>query len=58
MTKGKFETSTMVYFIYETGLTTKFQFGYASAAAYILFVIIAVLSAVQFYLFRKGKTTW
>lgn len=58
MTKGKFETSTMVYFIYESGLTTKFEFGYASAAAYILFVIIAIFSALQFYLFRKKETSW
>ncbi|UCD63834.1 MAG: sugar ABC transporter permease [Candidatus Zixiibacteriota bacterium] len=58
MTKGKFDTSTMVYFIYETGLTTKFQFGYASAAAYILFVIIAVFAAAQFWLFRRKQVVW
>ena len=58
MTKGKFETSTMVYFIYETGLTTKFEFGYASAAAYILFVIIAVFAAIQFWLLRKRQAVW
>ncbi|MFQ5454537.1 MAG: carbohydrate ABC transporter permease [Candidatus Zixiibacteriota bacterium] len=58
MTKGKFETSTMVYFIYDTGLTTKFNFGYASAAAYILFIIIALFSAVQFLLYRKRQALW
>lgn len=58
MTKGKFDTSTMVYFIYETGLTTKFQFGYASAAAYILFAVIAVFAAAQFALFRKKQAVW
>lgn len=58
MTKGKFDTSTMVYFIYETGLTTKFQFGYASAAAYVLFVIIALFSAAQFMLFRRRQAIW
>ncbi|MEW6412861.1 MAG: sugar ABC transporter permease [Candidatus Zixiibacteriota bacterium] len=58
MTKGKFETSTMVYFIYETGLTTKFEFGYASAAAYVLFIIIAVFAAIQFTLFRKRQAVW
>ena len=58
MTKGKFDTSTMVYFIYDTGLATAFNFGYASAAAYILFIIIAVFSALQFILFRKKETAW
>lgn len=58
MTKGKFETSTLVYFIYDTGLTTKFNFGYASAAAYILFLIIAVFSILQFYFFRKRESVW
>ncbi len=58
MTRGKFQTSTMVYFIYETGLTTKFEFGYASAAAYILFVIIAVFAAIQFVLLKKRQTIW
>ncbi|UCG61836.1 MAG: sugar ABC transporter permease [Candidatus Zixiibacteriota bacterium] len=58
MTKGKFETSTMVYFIYETGLTTKFEFGYASAAAYVLFVIIGVFALAQFLLFRRKQVAW
>ena len=58
MTKGKFETATIVYYIYETGLTTKFNFGYASAAAYILFFIIALFSILQFYLMRKRNTVW
>ncbi len=58
MTKGKFETSTMVYFIYEAGLTTKFNFGYASAAAYILFSIVALFSIVQFVLLRKRESVW
>lgn len=58
MTKGKFETSTMVYFIYELGLTTKFEFGYASAAAYILFIIIGIFSLFQFILFRKKQAVW
>ncbi len=58
MTSGKFDTSTMVYFIYDTGLTTKFQFGYASAAAYILFVIIAIFSAAQFFMMRRKQPLW
>ncbi len=58
MTQGKFETSTMVYFIYEAGLTTKFNFGYASAAAYILFVIVALFSFVQFKLLKQRGEAW
>jgi multiple sugar transport system permease protein len=59
MTKAKFGTSTAVYFIYDTGLTTQFRFGYASAAAYVLFVIIALFSVGQFLLFRQRKElTW
>lgn len=58
MTKGKFDTMTMVYFIYETGLTTTLKSGYASAAAYILFAIIAVFSLVQFYLLRRRQPLW
>jgi multiple sugar transport system permease protein len=57
MTKGKFDTTTMVYHIYETGLTTQFRFGYASAAAYLLFCIIAIFSIVQFFLLRR-RSAW
>jgi len=58
MTKGNFDTSTAVYFIYEKGLTTAFELGYASAAAYILFMIIAAFSVVQFVLMRRRSQTW
>ncbi len=58
MTQGKFETSTMVYFIYEAGLTTKFNFGYASAAAYILFIIVALFSFLQFKLLKQRGEAW
>lgn len=54
MTRGNYGTSTAVYFIYETGLS-RFEFGYASAAAYVLFVIIAVFSLIQFKLFRQRQ---
>jgi multiple sugar transport system permease protein len=57
MTKGKFDTSTMVYFIYDKGLTTGFDVGYASAAAYVLLVIIAVFSLGQFLLMRR-RNQW
>ncbi len=52
MTKGKYGSSTAVYFIYESGLN-RFDFGYASAAAYVLFIIIAAFSIAQFTLFRR-----
>ena len=52
MTKGNYGTMTAVYFIYESGLN-KFQFGYASAAAYILFCIIALFSLIQFAMLRR-----
>lgn len=58
MTHGQFKTSTMVYFIYDIGLNNRFQFGYASAAAYILLIIIAIFSIFQFILFRKKQPTW
>jgi len=58
MSKGKFDTMTMVYFIYEKGFTTTLQSGYASAAAYILFIIIAVFSIIQFFLLRRKEPLW
>jgi multiple sugar transport system permease protein len=58
MTKGKFDTQTMVYFIYEKGLTTGFQSGYASAAAYVLFVIVGLFSILLFGIMRKRGQLW
>ncbi len=58
MTSGKFETSTIVYFIYETGLRTDFRLGYASAAAYLLFLIIGGFSLIQFALMRRKQPLW
>jgi multiple sugar transport system permease protein len=46
-------TFTGVYFVYETGLR-RFDFGYASAAAYVLFAIIGAASLVQFRLLKTG----
>lgn len=53
MTKGKFETATAVYYLYEQGLTSGFQVGKASAAAWVLFIIIAVFSVLQFTMLRR-----
>lgn len=58
MTQGNFETSTVVYFIYEIGLTGKYHMGLASAAAYLLFTVIAIFSIIQFVLFRKKQAVW
>jgi multiple sugar transport system permease protein len=52
MTRGNYNTTTAVYFIYESGLN-RFEFGYASAAAYVLFLIIAGFSIIQFKLLRQ-----
>ncbi|MCH7878840.1 MAG: sugar ABC transporter permease [candidate division Zixibacteria bacterium] len=54
MTSGKYNTSTGVYYVYESGLK-RFTFGEASAAAYILFLIIAVFSVIQFAAFRNRR---
>jgi multiple sugar transport system permease protein len=40
-------TVTIIYFIYENGFRN-FKMGYASAASWIMFLIIAVLSVVYF----------
>ncbi|MFH1701576.1 MAG: sugar ABC transporter permease [Candidatus Zixiibacteriota bacterium] len=56
MTKGGPLNSTFtgVYFVYETGLR-QFNFGYASAAAYVLFAIIGIVSIIQF---KTLQTKW
>jgi multiple sugar transport system permease protein len=57
MTKGGPLNATLtgVYFVYETGLR-RFDFGYASAAAYVIFLIIACISIIQFRFLRTGWT--
>jgi len=45
-------TVTLVYFIYEKGFSN-FKMGYASAGAWVLFVIVAVLTVVYFRLQRR-----
>jgi multiple sugar transport system permease protein len=57
MTKGGPLNATLtgVYFVYETGLR-RFEFGYASAAAYVIFVIIGAVSLIQFKFLKTGWT--
>lgn len=47
-------TSTVVYFVFDEGLQ-KFNIGYASAAAYILFIIILLFSLLQMKLVSGRK---
>jgi multiple sugar transport system permease protein len=46
------ETSTVSVFIYNQAFSGTYQYNRASAASMIMFVIIAVLSAIVFYLMR------
>jgi multiple sugar transport system permease protein len=48
-------TLTTVFFIYERGVT-RGDIGYASAAAYILFLIILIFSLIQFKLINVRRT--
>lgn len=54
MTKGGplSATFTMVYFVYEEGLH-RFNIGYGSAAAYVLFLVIAIISFLELRLIRE-----
>jgi len=45
-------TRTVVQHLYETAFQNLFQFGAASAMAWVLFAFIAVFSALQFRLLR------
>ncbi len=58
MTKGGplNSTLTVVYFVYDRGLH-KFDMGYASAAAYILVVIIMIFALMQMKLFGISRST-
>ena len=47
-------TSTVVYFVYREGFE-KFRMGYASAAAYVLFFVILVVSILQARLFGFSR---
>jgi multiple sugar transport system permease protein len=58
MTKGGplGATSTVVYFVFDEGLQ-KFNMGYASAAAYLLFLIILIFSYLQMKLIARRRRT-
>jgi multiple sugar transport system permease protein len=58
MTKGGplNSTTTAVYFVYDRGLH-RFEMGYASAAAYVLFVIIMAFALMQMRLFGMGRSS-
>ena len=47
-------TTTAVYHVYVAGFE-RFNLGYASAAAFVLFAVIALISLVQFRLFAFGR---
>jgi multiple sugar transport system permease protein len=47
-------TTTSVYHVY-TAAFERFDLGYASAAAYLLFLIIAIVSVIQFRLLQFGR---
>lgn len=46
-------TSTVVYLVYMEAFQN-WRFGYASAITQVLFVIILIISLIQFYIMRKG----
>jgi multiple sugar transport system permease protein len=58
MTKGGplNATLTVVYFVYDRGLH-RFEMGYASAAAYVIFILIMIFALVQMKLFDVGRST-
>ena len=59
MTKGgPFRSSeTAVYYLYKTAFH-KQKMGYAAAAGYYIFVILAIFSFLQFKLSKKGKQAY
>ena len=46
-------TTVLVYYLYEQAFQTNFNFGYASAIAYMLFVVILAVTAIQFRVGRR-----
>lgn len=56
MTKGGplFTTEVMVYYVYYQGFTL-FKMGYASALAYLLFIVIMIFTLLQLRRFTEGE---
>lgn len=52
MTAGKFDTTTLVYFVYQNA-REYFDFGYASSAGVILMVFIAIITLLYFKVLAK-----
>lgn len=46
-------TRTIVFYIYETAFN-QMNLGYATAAAFIFFAIVLVISVIQLRIFRSG----
>jgi len=46
-------TTVLVYYLFDQAFQTNFNFGYASAIAYLLFVVILVVTAIQFRIGRR-----
>jgi multiple sugar transport system permease protein len=46
-------TTVIVYYIFDQAFQTNFNFGYASAIAYLLFLVILVVTAIQFRVGRR-----
>ena len=59
MTSGRIGTSTMVYRIYETGLSSLggMEMGYASAMGFVLFAILLAFSAIAIRLMEGAYKT-
>jgi multiple sugar transport system permease protein len=55
MTKGGplYSTTTVVYMVYQKAFNELNQMGYASALAFILFVIISILTFIQLKVIKK-----
>ena len=49
-----FVTRPVIQYIYETGFSS-FRVGYASAASYVLFILILVVTVGQFVLLQRSQ---
>jgi len=51
-----FRTETLVQYVYTRGfIISPFRLGYASAAAFMLFVVIAAITMVMYHFFMKKE---